>query len=875
MTQTALPHAPTAGAAYTNYTYDGIGRTVSVLAPDGASTTTYSYQGNVVTVTDPAGKSKTFTMDAFGNLTQVSEPNPAGGANYITSYTYDLLNNLTQVSMPRPSGTQTRTFTYNGKLLTSATNPENGTVSYSYNANNKIATKTDAKGQAVAYTYDGLNRLTQVQRYPTGFSGSEDTCQRETYTYDNNTVTANYSQYVAGRLATVQYFAPPTGVPSQGTSCGATITEQYSYNQAGAKTNKGLLLQRTLQYQYQSNPIQSSSSTVDLESSYTYDNEGRMTSVQYPGSQGPQTGTQTALTSAAGPDYGYAYDTMGRLNTMTDLVATSTIISGTTYDAANRLLSIAGQYAESRTYNVLGQLTNVINGSVNFTYSYSATQNNGKITGQTDNVSGEQVVYAYDSLNRLATAGATNSSWGQSYAYDGFGNLTNQTVTAGTAPSLSVAYNAATNRQTGDCADANGNITITNVSGSCGANNPMYTYDVSNRIVSAPGGTQYAYAPGNKRIWKGITAYNPNTNAYNLTTDVLTFWSVTGQKLGDYTITGDPSVIYQWNGAGNTKPAVTAALAVANLYFGGKQIAKWPTGQYSPIYTGSDRLGSFGKYYPWGQEKPSATANGTEKFTSKERDAETGLDYFGARYFSSAQGRFTSPDWSAAPEAVPYADLSNPQSLNLYSYMRNNPLGGVDPDGHCCFSEVLKYVSDASVGFAKGTANHILDNVSNLAKNGNPVQRAVDGAIATDFRFKANSPAEALGMMEGEKHGETAISVVIAIGGMKGGKGEALEAETMGAAQRVGMREEGIPTSQQPTTQQSTPAGRQYTYEVPTPGGGTTTKIVQRNNGTDSSHPGEPHVEVGSPKAAGQTDSIGRPRLDSNKVKVDVKPNGQ
>ena len=95
---------------------------------------------------------------------------------------------------------------------------------------------------------------------------------------------------------------------------------------------------------------------------------------------------------------------------------------------------------------------------MNLTYAYSSTQNNGKITGVTDNISGEQVVYTYDSLSRLASAAATNNSWGQSYSYDGFGNLTGQTVTAGSAPSLSVVYNASTNRQTTDCADANGNI---------------------------------------------------------------------------------------------------------------------------------------------------------------------------------------------------------------------------------------------------------------------------------------------------------------------------------------------------------------------------------------------------------------------------------
>ncbi len=71
------------------------------------------------------------------------------------------------------------------------------------------------------------------------------------------------------------------------------------------------------------------------------------------------------------------------------------------------------------------------------------------------------------------------------------------------------------------------------------------------------------------------------------------------------------------------------------------------------------------------------------KYTGKERDAESGLDYFGARYYGSALGRWTSPDWSAKPEPVPYADLGNPQSLNQYSYVLNNPLGRADADGHC------------------------------------------------------------------------------------------------------------------------------------------------------------------------------------------------
>ncbi len=69
-------------------------------------------------------------------------------------------------------------------------------------------------------------------------------------------------------------------------------------------------------------------------------------------------------------------------------------------------------------------------------------------------------------------------------------------------------------------------------------------------------------------------------------------------------------------------------------------------------------------------------------FTGKDRYTESGNDYFGARYYASSMGRFMSPDWSAKEEPVPYAKLGDPQTLNLYAYVGNNPLSRTDPDGH-------------------------------------------------------------------------------------------------------------------------------------------------------------------------------------------------
>jgi RHS repeat-associated protein len=83
------------------------------------------------------------------------------------------------------------------------------------------------------------------------------------------------------------------------------------------------------------------------------------------------------------------------------------------------------------------------------------------------------------------------------------------------------------------------------------------------------------------------------------------------------------------------------------------------------------------------------------RYTQKERDNESGNDYFFARYYNSAIGRFTTPDWSAKTDPVPYAVFDDPQSLNLYSYVRNNPIIGIDLYGHCKEGEVACFALQA------------------------------------------------------------------------------------------------------------------------------------------------------------------------------------
>jgi RHS repeat-associated protein len=78
----------------------------------------------------------------------------------------------------------------------------------------------------------------------------------------------------------------------------------------------------------------------------------------------------------------------------------------------------------------------------------------------------------------------------------------------------------------------------------------------------------------------------------------------------------------------------------------------------------------------------SAFTLNDRKFIGKERDAESGLDNFDARYYVSSLGRWLTPDWSNTPEPVPYANLSNPQTLNLYAMVQDNPESFADLTGH-------------------------------------------------------------------------------------------------------------------------------------------------------------------------------------------------
>jgi len=444
------------------------------------------------------------------------------------------------------------------------------------------------------------------------------------------------------------------------------FTDMFSYTPAGQVAGKLLQVTKTQPLQnLNTHQMYTQTAVGDLNLAYTYNNEGKVTQVTYP--LNPNTATA--------PTFNYSYDPMMRLAGMSDQSNYGpTAVTNVTYNAANQLTSINYYSAtETRSYNSMFQLTNITTSGqgltgINVSYNYASGANNGKIASTSDAISGETVTYQYDSLNRLISA--SGSGWGQTQAYDGFGNLTGRTGT-GTAQSttISTPANPANNQLSGYTYDANGNLLSTG-----------YGYDAENRMAAANGGAVVYYYDGqNKRIWQAACNEQatggscPPFGGWVLATETITMFGADGKQIGNCT----PSA--GWNNATTQQVAITFGCN-ARIYFGGKLVAT----SYSTLQaTVQDRLGSVGKYYPYGEERNSPQLpNDQVKFATYTRDSATGNDYADQRYYSSALGRFMTPD--------PYRALASatnnpavPQSWNRFTYVLSDPINLRDHMGLC------------------------------------------------------------------------------------------------------------------------------------------------------------------------------------------------
>jgi RHS repeat-associated protein len=624
-------------AVWTTSVYDALGRIVSVTTPDSSVATT-AYSGNAVTVTDQAGKLRRSITDALGRVTRVDEPNAANdlgvvsSPNQPTSYTYDVLDNLTGVTQ----GVQTRTFVYDSlKRMTSATNPESGTVTYGYDANGNLTSRLDARSVTTTITYDAINRITS--------RSYNDTPQTPTvsYFYDAQALPSGAPSFSrgssTGRMVAVTYGA------------GSSAGTYWGYDQMGRVVTR---YQRT--------------DSVNYLSEATYYANSSLQTQTYPAV--PGAGDRRVVS--------YTNDVAGRLSSLSSAATTyapAASVSSVGYAAHNALSSetYGNGLIHAVSYNNRLQPTQINLGTsgsptsvISLGYTYGTTNNNGSV--QTHTYSGGGLIYTqnygYDSLNRLTTANENGTNWSQTNGYDRYGN---RWIDLG-GGNQSLFFNTASNRISGSSYDGAGNLLNDGVH--------SYAYDAENKIAKVDNVVAYTYDGEGQRVRK-LVGENLRL-IYGIKDELICeFSGATGALLKEY--------IYGANGLLATVEP-TAVNANGTRYVTPDQLG-------SPRVLTNSGAGVVSRhdYLPFGEEVgagvggrttgmgfPGASDNVRQRFSGKERDVETGLDYFGARYNSSTQGRFTSPDpvfASAKPGA--------PQSWNRYAYVQNNPLAYVDPDG--------------------------------------------------------------------------------------------------------------------------------------------------------------------------------------------------
>jgi RHS repeat-associated protein len=200
--------------------------------------------------------------------------------------------------------------------------------------------------------------------------------------------------------------------------------------------------------------------------------------------------------------------------------------------------------------------------------------------------------------------------------------------------------------------------------------------------------TQYVYDAEGQRVAKGTLSSWPATGAtcaaptspnFTLSNQYLT-------GVAQTELNGSGAWLHSNLSANGT--LVNYASTTSAVYF---QLTD-PLGTRRIMADATGKVQQTCQSLPFGNGESCPPTPTEQLFTGKERDTESGNDYFGARYYASSMGRWMSPDWAAKAEPVPYAKLDFPQSLNLYAYVLNNPMTRFDADGHDFWDKVLNAV---------------------------------------------------------------------------------------------------------------------------------------------------------------------------------------
>ncbi len=660
------PYCSTSDPTYgiTTYSYDALNRTTVITNPD--STTILNTYTGAATETQDEGNgaervSRISQIDGLGRMVTACEvsgttqlgsgktPAACGqaiaGTGFLTSYSYDALDNLLRVSqgifLPR-------SFSYDSlSRLTQANNPESGTISYVYDADGNITSRTAPEANQTSasttdittMTYDALNRLTAKS-----YSQSLNTVS---FAYDATTVSNGIGRMTSAIAKTPAiFFIPPPDVTTGDVLITMDVSSEiFGYDAMGRVIDNS-----------QCTP--SNCPSGDLPVKYTYDLAGHTTST----------------TNGAGVMLSETNDGGGRVmsvaSSLDDAQHPTPLISKMTYNGPGEEIaaSLGNTLNETAAYDKRTRVTSFAAGSV---YNYSLTYEPDTDIHTADDSVNSNWTYTYDSFNRLSTSSSAAQSY--SYVYDRFGNRWQQNVTGGTGLQSTLSFMGVgllgpTNQADTYSYDAAGNLLNDGVN--------SYLYDDENRIVQVSGSsglTIYIYDAMGRRVEKS-SATETVDFVNDLAGKKITELNPPGVMLRGEVFAAGRHVATYWNGT---------------TYF---DHADW-LGSERARSTYQGALAETCTSLPFGDGLTCSNSDPSPlHFTGKERDAESGLDNFGARYNSSSLGRFMSPD----PAGMMAVDIGNPQTFNRYAYVLNNPLSFTDPFGLDCV-----YLNASGTGVAK------------------------------------------------------------------------------------------------------------------------------------------------------------------------------
>jgi RHS repeat-associated protein len=497
----------------TTFVYNPAGQLISTSDEFGQTTTMTYEQGDLVAVTDPLGRTRRQVTDAVGRVIQTTDPLGAtthvtynGSDNVLvirdpfgheTTYSYDENGNITTATDPR-GRTTTYAYTVND-LVGSRTDPLGNIATLEYDHVGRPTVVTDRRGKKTTYEYDVLGRTTQVGFGATGpVSTYESTV---TYGYDARDRVTQIADSSSGNLAfgyndldEVTSVASPAG----------TVT--YTYDELGRRSSTTATGQPSTTYAYDETDLITSitqgsteivfnrdqaarTTSVEFDgvtAVYTYDAASQVTAIEYLGSGGGQVGAIQ-----------YSYDPNGRVVSTSGTLASVAMpaIASMTYDDADRLVSRNGV---TFSYDNEG---NLLDDSVR-SYTWNAR---GELAAV--NSPGVAATFTYDPTGRRATKTINGTTTG--YLYDGE-NIIQEQTGAQTADRLTAGYDETLRRadaggsrtplrdrmnSTMGLADSSGTLTTTygydphgvpNPSGAGSGNNQQYTgreYDAETGLL--------------------------------------------------------------------------------------------------------------------------------------------------------------------------------------------------------------------------------------------------------------------------------------------------------------------------------------------------------------------------------------------------------